>query len=123
MKLACLALSLALAAGCTGATEPPHEKPPAIDVDRMPSWNPDGTRIVYKHGWDILRILDLTTGQTTDIGQGFEPKWSPDGRAIAYAGEDGIRKDHQELPEADSAAKGQPRQDRLVDVSRPHRLQ
>jgi hypothetical protein len=44
MKLPALAVLLAVAAGCSSATAPPQEQPPAAYLDRM-LWTmrPDGT--------------------------------------------------------------------------------
>ncbi|KAI0483504.1 tat pathway signal sequence domain-containing protein [Xylaria cf. heliscus] len=58
----------------------------------FPSFSPDGTKLVYRL-WDQstssplgLRILDLTTGETTNLTQGWDntPGWSPDGERIVF---------------------------------------
>jgi len=56
---------------------------------RDPSWNPDGSRIVYDRATDDLYSLRVSDGQ--DVQQltsgpefDFEPAWSPDGRRIAF---------------------------------------
>jgi hypothetical protein len=74
MRLA-LALLLILFAGCSGSTEP---KPVLtlgnpVDVERQPSWSPDATAIVYRHGENHIRIIDFVSGAITDVGDGFEP--------------------------------------------------
>ncbi|KAI1380142.1 hypothetical protein F4677DRAFT_441465 [Hypoxylon crocopeplum] len=58
----------------------------------FPSFSPDGTRIVYRlWNWETgvplgLRILDLTTGATTNLTWGWDttPGWSPDGERIVF---------------------------------------
>ncbi|KAJ3548537.1 hypothetical protein NM208_g964 [Fusarium decemcellulare] len=58
----------------------------------FPSFSPDGTKLVYRL-WDSkaktplgLRILDLTTGTTTNLTSGWDntPGWSPDGERIVF---------------------------------------
>lgn len=58
----------------------------------FPSYSPDGTKIVYRL-WDWingtplgLRILDLTTGVTTNLTDGWDntPGWSPNGELIVF---------------------------------------
>ncbi|KAI0408356.1 tat pathway signal sequence domain-containing protein [Xylaria palmicola] len=58
----------------------------------FPSFSPDGTKLVYRL-WDQstafplgLRILDLTTGVTTNLTRGWDntPGWSPDGERIVF---------------------------------------
>ena len=49
------------------------------------SWSPDGTRIVYQGGFDILSIgLDGTGPRQVATGGSF-PLWSPDGRSVLFA--------------------------------------
>lgn len=91
-----LLILLGIASGCShphSSTEPEPDIDPLglgipRSVDTEPSWNPAGTAVVYVHsvnepGPFELRILDLETGATTDIGKGLDPKWSPDGTKIA----------------------------------------
>jgi TolB protein len=59
--------------------------------DGFPSWSPDGRRLVFRTASALgkgLRILDLTTGQTTVLTDGSYidnfPSWSPDGSTIAF---------------------------------------
>jgi Tol biopolymer transport system component len=97
MRLAALALLLVLVAGCSRTTTEPAAvvqpigfyDPPA-EVDREPSWSPSGTAIVYVHSAYQVRILDLVSRATSDIGTGWHPRWSPNGARIAYAGDGGI---------------------------------
>ncbi|KAI0103384.1 tat pathway signal sequence domain-containing protein [Nemania sp. FL0031] len=58
----------------------------------FPSFSPDGTKLVYRL-WDPatesplgLRILDLTTMETTNLTWGWDntPGWSPDGERIVF---------------------------------------
>ncbi|KAH6651465.1 hypothetical protein BKA67DRAFT_660277 [Truncatella angustata] len=58
----------------------------------FPSFSPDGTKLVfrlwdYKNGPLGLHILDLETGNTTKITNGWDntPGWSPDGHHIVFA--------------------------------------
>lgn len=59
----------------------------------FPSFSPDGNRLVYRL-WNLangqplgLRILDLTTGVTTNLTDGWDntPGWSPDGDRIVFS--------------------------------------
>ncbi|CAK7222526.1 hypothetical protein SCUCBS95973_004871 [Sporothrix curviconia] len=59
----------------------------------FPSFSPDGTRLVYRL-WNVangqplgLRILDLATGKTTNLTNGWDntPGWSPDGEHIVFS--------------------------------------
>ncbi|KAI0459081.1 tat pathway signal sequence domain-containing protein [Xylaria acuta] len=58
----------------------------------FPSFSADGSKLVYRL-WDQstssplgLRILDLTTGETTNLTRGWDntPGWSPDGERIVF---------------------------------------
>jgi Tol biopolymer transport system component len=58
----------------------------------FPSFSPDGTKLVYRL-WNAsaatplgLRVLDLTTGETTNLTSGWDntPGWSPDGERIVF---------------------------------------
>ncbi|KAH8880865.1 tricorn protease N-terminal domain-containing protein [Thozetella sp. PMI_491] len=57
----------------------------------FPSFSPDGTKIVYRlWNWTSgplgLHVLDLETGNTTRITDGWDntPGWSPDGERIVF---------------------------------------
>jgi len=60
--------------------------------DNMPSWSPDGTRIMFSHdspgtSYDIQIMNDDGSGQTTLVsGSGLDefPKFSPDGLSITF---------------------------------------
>lgn len=51
-----------------------------------PAWSPDGRHIVFDsiEGDGHIGLLDLDTGLTTDLGEGFFPRWSPDGTRIVF---------------------------------------
>ncbi|KAH7009604.1 hypothetical protein EDB80DRAFT_838389 [Ilyonectria destructans] len=58
----------------------------------FPSFSPDGTKLAYRlWDWEAaiplgLRILDLTTGETSNLTWGWDntPGWSPDGERIVF---------------------------------------
>ncbi|MGH2671553.1 MAG: TolB family protein [Actinomycetota bacterium] len=60
----------------------------------FPRWSPDGTRIAFQHeiGGEVrVGVLEVATGEVTDLGPGWFPSWSPDSSRLAYSGpEDGI---------------------------------
>jgi TolB protein len=53
----------------------------------FPSWSPDGKRLVYKHGKQLV-ILTLADGQTVPLTDGSHydnfPAWSPKGDVIMF---------------------------------------
>jgi len=51
-----------------------------------PAWSPDGRQIVFDsiEGDGRIRLLDLDTGNVSDLGDGFFPRWSPDGTRIVF---------------------------------------
>jgi Tol biopolymer transport system component len=70
-----------------------------VSAHAPPSWSPDGTRIAYTSfaGYDPIyesgaigvRVIDVSTGQETDLTGAefplaFNPSWSPDGRRLAF---------------------------------------
>jgi hypothetical protein len=69
--------------------------PPADwGLEQRGSPDPDGRRVVYstnRAAEQTIRVLDLETGDTTDLAPGRFPRWSPDGRWIGYGGADGLR--------------------------------
>jgi CubicO group peptidase (beta-lactamase class C family) len=59
-----------------------------------PDWSPDGSRIAYVTNTDTrpqIAILDIDSGEVTDLAPGFFPRWAPEGDRIAFVaeGEDG----------------------------------
>lgn len=61
------------------------------DPSSNPAWSPDGTHIAFDtiDGDSHIRLLDLTTGTVTDLGQGALPRWSPDGTRLVFILADG----------------------------------
>jgi hypothetical protein len=70
-----------------------------VSAHAPPSWSPDGTRIaytsfagydpVYESGAISVRVLDVETGEETDLtgaeyALAFNPSWSPAGTEIAF---------------------------------------
>ena len=70
-----------------------------VSAHAAPSWSPDGARIaytsfagydpVYESGAIGVRVLDVETGQETDLtgneyALAFNPSWSPDGTELAF---------------------------------------
>ncbi len=60
--------------------------------DRDVSLSPDGSRMAFRRGRGDLVVMDLESGRTTLLVQGWDQsihwRWSPDGRYIAYAQND-----------------------------------
>ncbi len=65
---------------------------PGPDVD--PAWSPDGSRIAW-WGQDpqaessqtqpnLIYMVDVQSGEVTELGEGADPVWSPDGQHIAF---------------------------------------
>jgi dipeptidyl aminopeptidase/acylaminoacyl peptidase len=70
-----------------------------VSAHAAPSWSPDGERIaytsfagydpVYESGAIGVRVLDVETGEETDLtgdeyALAFNPSWSPDGTELAF---------------------------------------
>jgi len=70
-----------------------------VSAHAAPAWSPDGTRIaytsfagydpVYESGAISVRVVDVESGDETDLTGGeyplaFNPSWSPDGSEIAF---------------------------------------
>ena len=65
---------------------------PGPDID--PAWSPDGSRIAW-WGQDPqtessqaqpnrLYMVDVASGEVTELGEGSDPVWSPDGQHVAF---------------------------------------
>jgi Tol biopolymer transport system component len=48
-----------------------------------PSWSPDGSRLCYQQGQEIL-IYDLKNKNSNSIAKGTDPRWSPNGKLISF---------------------------------------
>lgn len=60
------------------------------DVVGYPDWSPDGSRIgliLETPDGPHIGIVDLVTGNMTDLGSGFFPRWSPTGDHLAFVAE------------------------------------
>ena len=47
-------------------------------------WSPDGSKILYSSLSGLMRVFDLETKHTFDLGEGNHPSWSEDSRQIVY---------------------------------------
>jgi Tol biopolymer transport system component len=46
--------------------------------------SPDGSKIAFEVYGGGLHILDVTTGSSLHVGNGYQPSWSPDGAYVVY---------------------------------------
>jgi Tol biopolymer transport system component len=49
-----------------------------------PVWSPDGSKILYSSLNEKVRVYDLGTKQTYDLGDGVRPSWSENSRQIVF---------------------------------------
>ncbi|MBI5670871.1 MAG: PD40 domain-containing protein [Chloroflexi bacterium] len=52
--------------------------------DWRPRWSPDGTRLLYIHGFNEIYVMNVDGSGSRYVTVGFGPEWSPDGRQIVY---------------------------------------
>lgn len=52
----------------------------------QPAWSPDGQSIVIAGVDNHLFVIDVETGESTQLtqGRGFRPAWSPDGQQVVF---------------------------------------
>ena len=62
----------------------------SLGPGEKPRWSPDGTRLLVSEVDDVTSeprsqwIVDVATGEVTDLGIGFNGQWLPDGERIAF---------------------------------------
>jgi hypothetical protein len=50
-----------------------------------PQWAPDGTLILYSSLNGFIRVFDLNSSKTYDLGEGNHPSWSTNSRIVAFS--------------------------------------
>lgn len=45
-------------------------------------WSPDMARLAVSNPSGALQVVDVSTGTSTSLGEGYDPDWSPDGSRI-----------------------------------------
>ncbi|HYH92835.1 MAG TPA: hypothetical protein VD763_06730 [Candidatus Saccharimonadales bacterium] len=61
-----------------------------ISEGRDVSWSPDGTMILVGEVDDVtsdppsMYVVDVATGEVTDVGIGYQPRWLPDGERFSF---------------------------------------
>ena len=61
-----------------------------ISEGRDVSWSPDGTMILVGEVDDVtsepasMYLVELATGEITDVGIGYQPRWLPDGERFSF---------------------------------------
>jgi Tol biopolymer transport system component len=61
-----------------------------ISEGRDVSWSPDGTMILVGEVDDVtsdppsMYLVDVATGEVTDVGIGYQPRWLPDGERFSF---------------------------------------
>jgi Tol biopolymer transport system component len=61
-----------------------------ISEGRDVSWSPDGTQILVGEVDDVtseppsMYLVDVATGEITDVGIGYQPRWLPDGERFSF---------------------------------------
>ncbi|HYI67400.1 MAG TPA: hypothetical protein VEW95_10785, partial [Candidatus Limnocylindrales bacterium] len=61
-----------------------------ISEGRDVSWSPDGTMILVGEVDDVtsdppsMYLVDVATGEITDVGIGYQPRWLPDGERFSF---------------------------------------
>jgi Tol biopolymer transport system component len=61
--------------------------------------SPDGKKIAFEVYGGNVHILQVSTGELTDLGPGYQPSWSPDSRYISFTRnqDDGYRHTYGEI--------------------------